>query len=168
MTYVILERKRRHLERYLEIGRILTKHGWAHLLWRLGLADVFRLRRRVAGVPPGPVQMREALEELGPTFIKLGQLLSTRPDIIPHEYALELEKLQDAAPPVAVSEVRRVIQEEFGTPVESIFAYFDETPLAAASLGQTHLAVLSDGTEVVVKVQRPGITQVIENEISRS
>lgn len=162
---MILERKRRHLERYLEIGRILTKHGWAHLLWRLGLADVFRLRRRVAGVPPGPVQVREALEELGPTFIKLGQLLSTRPDIIPREYALELEKLQDAAPPVAVSEVRRVIQEEFGTPVESIFAYFDETPLAAASLGQTHLAALSDGTEVVVKVQRPGIRQVIDTDL---
>lgn len=162
---MIFERKRRHVERYLEIGGILAKHGWDNLLARFGLADLFRTRRRAGGVPPAPVQVREALEELGPTFIKLGQLLSTRPDIVPAEYAAELEKLQDDAPPLAVDVTQHVVREEFGCSAESVFEHFDERPLAAASIGQTHLAMLSDGLEVVVKVQRPGIRQVIDNDL---
>ena len=162
---MILERKRRHLERYLEISRILTKHGWESLLSKIGLARVFSLRARRVGIPPGPVQVREALEEMGPTFIKLGQVLSTRPDLIPPEYAAELEKLQDQAPPFPSSEAIRVIEEEFGRPITDLFKSFNDTPLAAASLGQTHLAILPDGTSVVVKVQRPGIRQVIENDL---
>lgn len=162
---MILERKRRHLERYLEIGRILTKHGWESLLSRIGLAGIFRLRARRMGVPPGPVQVRETLEELGPTFIKLGQILSTRPDLIPADYAAELEKLQDEAPPFPPAEAILVVEEEFGQPIRELFRHFHETPLAAASLGQTHAAVLADGTKVVVKVQRPGIRQVVENDL---
>ena len=162
---MILDRKRRHLERYLEIGRILTKHGWENLLSRLGLAGIFRLRDRRGGVPPGPVQVRETVEELGPTFIKLGQILSTRPDLIPPEYATELEKLQDEAPPFPSVEAIAVIEEEFRQPIADTFRSFKETPLAGASLGQTHTAVLMDGSDVVVKVQRPGIRQVIETDL---
>lgn len=162
---MILERKRRHLERYIEIGRILTKHGWENLLSRIGLAGLFSLRARRMGVPPGPVQVREALGELGPTFIKLGQILSTRPDLIPAEYAAELEKLQDEAPPFPSAEAILIIEEEFGQPIPELFRSFDESPLAAASLGQIHAATLPDGTKVVVKVQRPGVRQVIENDL---
>ena len=131
---MILERKRRHLERYLEIGRILTKHGWENLLSRLGLAGIFRLRDRRGGVPPGPVQVRETVEELGPTFIKLGQILSTRPDLIPPEYATELEKLQDEAPPFPSVEAIAVIEEEFRQPIADIFRSFKETPVSYTHL----------------------------------
>jgi ubiquinone biosynthesis protein len=162
---LVLEKKRRHLERYIEIGRILAKHGWEHILGRLGLAEVFRVRRQAMGVPPGPAQVRESLEELGPTFIKLGQLLSTRPDVIPKNYADELEKLQDSAPPITFATVRQVVEQEFGIPIDRVFATFDPEPLASASLGQTHLATLFDGREVVVKVQRPGIRQQIDTDL---
>jgi len=162
---VILERKRRHLERYLEIGRILAKHGWESLLSRIGLAGIFSLRARRAGVPPGPVQVRETLEELGPTFVKLGQVLSTRPDVIPADYAAELEKLQDEALPFPSAEAVQVIEEDLGQPINQLFRSFNDHPFAAASLGQTHYAILTDGTPVVVKVQRPGIRQVIENDL---
>lgn len=123
------------------------------------------MRQRAMGVPPGPVEVRESLEELGPTFIKLGQLLSTRPDLIPQDYANELETLQDKAPPVPYDSVRRMIEDEFGHPVELVFASFDREPLASASLGQTHLAKLYDGSEVVVKVQRPDITGQINTDL---
>lgn len=162
---MLFEKKRRHLERYIDIGKVLARHGWENLLSRIGLAHLFRVRRRETGVPPGPVQVRETLEELGPTFIKLGQVLSTRPEIVPPEYAEELEKLQDKAPEIPVSEVLRVIEEEFGTSVGNLFTSFDETPLAAASLGQTHTAILHDGRKVVIKVQRPDIRQLIENDL---
>ncbi|HET6453378.1 MAG TPA: AarF/ABC1/UbiB kinase family protein [Armatimonadota bacterium] len=162
---MILERKRRHLERYLEIGRILAKHGWESLLSRIGLAGIFSLRARRAGVPPGPVQVRETLEELGPTFVKLGQVLSTRPDVIPADYAAELEKLQDEALPFPSAEAVQVIEEDLGQPINQLFRSFNDHPFAAASLGQTHYAILTDGTPVVVKVQRPGIRQVIENDL---
>jgi ubiquinone biosynthesis protein len=129
------------------------------------MADLFHVRSRVIGEPPGPSEVRETLEELGPTFIKLGQVLSTRPDIIPPEYASELEKLQDAAREVPTPEILSVIDDEFGKPVGEVFAYFDPVPLAAASLGQTHLATLFDGREIVVKIQRPGTRAVIENDL---
>lgn len=162
---MLLERRRRHLERYIEIGRVLARHGWDHILGRLGLADIFHVKHRALGTPPGPVQVRESIEELGPTFIKLGQLLSTRPDIIPKDYTDELEKLQDEVPPVSFHSIRQVIEEEFGMPVDGVFAAFDPKPLASASLGQTYLATLFDGQHVVVKVQRPGIRQTIETDL---
>jgi len=162
---LILDRRRRHLERYLEIGHILASYGWQSLLSRLGLTNLFGIRKRPSGVPPGPVQVRQSLEELGPTFVKLGQVLSTRPDIIPPNYIAELEKLQDRVPPIPFAEIRRVIEEEFAAPLKDVFAYIDEESLAAASLGQTHLATLLDGRDVVVKVQRPDIRKIIENDL---
>jgi ubiquinone biosynthesis protein len=165
VALVLFQRQKRHLERYIQIGRILAKHGWANLMVRLGLSDILHIRKHGQGLPPAPVQVRQALEELGPTFIKLGQILSTRPDLLPETYISELSKLQDSAPPIPIEEVYAIIEEEFGTPVNKVFPYFEDTPLAAASLGQTHLARLPDGTEVVVKVQRPGIKEIVENDL---
>lgn len=112
-----------------------------------------------------PTHLREVLEELGPTFIKLGQILSTRPDILPQSYISELEKLQDTAPTLPIQKVYAVIEAEFGAPAYQVFPEFEPTPLAAASLAQVHRAKLSDGTSVIVKVQRPGIEEQIETDI---
>jgi ubiquinone biosynthesis protein len=106
-----------------------------------------------------------ALAELGTTFIKLGQILSTRPDLIPREYQVELAKLQDQAPPVPVQEIQAIVQAEFGHPVDEVFSSFDLEPLAAASIGQVHAASLPDGTEVVVKVRRPGVVEQVEEDL---
>ncbi|HEX9068461.1 MAG TPA: AarF/ABC1/UbiB kinase family protein [Ktedonobacterales bacterium] len=109
--------------------------------------------------------MRIAIEELGPTFIKLGQILSTRGDLLPEGYRAELAKLQDAAQPVPAEQVASVLAEELGCPVEEAFLSFEMTPLAAASIGQAHAATLADGTEVVVKVRRPGVVEQIEEDL---
>jgi len=162
---VVFEKKRRHLARYIEIGRILARHQFEHLMTQLGLADVFHLRHRGRGLLPDPTDVRESLEELGPTFIKLGQLLSTRTELLPALYIKELQKLQDTAPAVPTPEVLSVIEEELGSPAQRLFAEFSEEPLAAASLGQTHAGRLKDGTKVVVKVQRPGVDKIIETDV---
>jgi ubiquinone biosynthesis protein len=109
--------------------------------------------------------VRQALEELGATFIKLGQILSTRADLLPPEYQAELAKLQDSAPPVRATDVKAIIASELGRPAEEIFASFDENPMAAASIGQVHAATLADGREVVVKVQRPGVAEQIDHDL---
>lgn len=109
--------------------------------------------------------MRLALEELGPTFIKLGQLLSTRSDLLAPQYQLELAKLQDGAPPVPVTAISQIISEELGAAPEELFAKFDSEPLASASIGQVHAATLADGTSVVVKVRRPGVVARIEEDL---
>jgi len=106
-----------------------------------------------------------ALEELGPTFMKLGQMLSTRADLLPTEYQVELAQLQDAAPTVPVETVREMITAELGQSLEHAFATFDPTPLAAASIGQAHPAILQDGTEVVVKVRRPGAVEQVDEDL---
>jgi len=109
--------------------------------------------------------MRLALEELGPTFIKLGQLLSTRPDIIPKEYIDELKKLQDKVPSVPVAEIRDQISKELGVPVEEVAEAFDPQPIAAASIAQVHRGRLKSGEDVVFKVRRPGIQKIIETDL---
>jgi ubiquinone biosynthesis protein len=106
-----------------------------------------------------------ALEDLGATFVKLGQILSTRPDLMPPDYQAELAKLQDAAPPVPSEAVQELLIEELGGTPEKVFAAFDEKPLAAASIGQAHAATLEDGTEVVVKVRRPGVVEQVEEDL---
>lgn len=158
--------RRKQLSRLREIGAVLVKHGWGHLLTRLGLAEMLYCRgKEVCVIPETPARLLQALEELGPTFIKFGQLLSTRSDLLPPDYIAELSKLQDTATTIPASAVKSVILEEFGRPAEDIFAYFDDQPLAAASLGQVHAAVLQDGTQVIVKVQRPGIRATIDNDV---
>ena len=104
-----------------------------------------------------PERIRLAFEELGATFVKLGQVLSVRPDIVPPEYVAEFEKLQSRVPPFPYEEVRKVIVAEFGQPPESMFKSFDSTPIAAASIAQVHYAVLPSGDRLAVKAQRPGI-----------
>jgi ubiquinone biosynthesis protein len=113
-----------------------------------------------------PHRLRITLEELGPTFIKLGQILSTRPDILPQEYIVELSKLLDAAPPVPLDQIRDTIETEFGRPIDELFSRFDREPIASASIGQVHRALLPDGTAVVVKVQRPGIRRVVYADLN--
>jgi ubiquinone biosynthesis protein len=148
---------------------VLARHGLGFFISITGLERFVRLQRllnRGYDEPLSrPEHVRIALEELGPTFIKLGQILSTRADLLPPAYQVELAKLQDAAPPLMPQAVTAVIEEEFGRPVEAVFKRFDRTPLAAASIGEVHAAELADGTPVVVKVQRPGVIAQIELDL---
>lgn len=168
-----INRNIRSIRRYLNIVRVLSTYGFDQALEMLGLADmVVRSRRLFRRTKPdiakltAAERMRLALEELGPTFVKLGQILSTRPDVIPHAFVREFEKLQDNVPSFPFEEVLAQITEELGGPVEQFFAEIDPTPLAAASIAQVHRARLKTGEEVVIKVRRPGIVAVVESDIS--
>ncbi len=159
----------RHLNRYQRILRVLFKYGFDDLVERLhidqyletGLQMINRKPRDQIEKHTRPERLRMALEELGPTFIKFGQLLSTRPDFVPPDYLTELAKLQDRVPPFSYEEVAQIFQEEMDRTPEEIFEYFDAEPMAAASIGQVHRARTLAGEELVVKVQRPGIENVI-------
>lgn len=160
-----------HLRRYRQIAEILTRHGMGHAVGVMGLDRFVPIHKslqsnnRLAKSTIGPTHLRMALEELGATFIKLGQILSTRSDLLPPEYQTELARLQDAASPVAPDVVRQVVTAELGRPLEVAFASFDLTPLASASIGQAHAAILQDGTEVIVKVRRPGVVEQVEEDL---
>lgn len=170
--FIGLRRRFRMVKRYREITRILTRHGFDYLLHQLGLADLIALPRRAGGRRPRevlkrstPKRLRLVLEELGATFIKLGQLLSTRADLLSPEYIEQLERLQDDVPPIPAAEIRRVVERELGQPLEALYARFDPEPLAAASVAQVHRAAMHDGTDVVVKVQRPGVKEQIHLDL---
>lgn len=157
----------RHLRRFQQIAQILARHGFGELVDLLGATPVFplaRILRRHPSLGP-PQRLRMALEELGPTFVKLGQVLSTRPDLLPPPYIAELSKLQDTVPPAPWDAVRAQMEAELGAPPEEIFASLDPEPLAAASLAQVHAATLPDGSEVVVKVQRPNIEETVKVDL---
>jgi ubiquinone biosynthesis protein len=159
----------RHLNRYQRIIRILFKYGFDDLIEGLridqyletGLKMINRTPREEIEKNSRPERFRMALEELGPTFIKLGQVLSTRPDLISPEYLSELARLQDNVPPFPFSEVEKTFLAETGKKPNELFQEFDERPMAAASIGQVHRGRLQDGTEVVIKVQRPDIENII-------
>lgn len=153
-----------HVDRYRDVAVVLARHGLGFLLGVSGLNRWLPLRGEVDG-PTNPAHLRLALEELGPTFIKLGQMLSTRSDLLPPEYLAELAKLQDDAPPVPAETVQRLVTQELGSPPEEVFAEFDRVPLASASIGQAHEAVLKDGTLVVVKVRRPDVVPLINEDL---
>jgi ubiquinone biosynthesis protein len=168
----ILEIKREigDLNRLRQIVSILITHGFhdhvskANLLKHATLgAHVKRLTTSKKETTPEHV--RETLEALGPTFVKLGQVLSLRPDLVPNAYCEEFKKLQDGVAPLETSVIKKVIEDELKRPVSKLFASFDETPLAAASMGQVHRAKLQNGTSVVIKVQRPGIREIMEHDI---
>ncbi len=167
-----LVRQARYLGRYREIAQVLVGHGFGYLIEQLGLLSLLSLPRRVVlRVPPSPPlssaeRLREALIALGPTFVKLGQTLSTRPDLVPAEFVYELSKLQDTVPPFPAHIAIATIEESLGRPISELFAGFDQTPLAAASLGQVHAATLRSGELVVVKVQRPDIAGRINTDLA--
>lgn len=159
----------RHINRYHRILRILFKYGFEDVIELLhidqylesGLQMINRKPREQIEKLSRPERLRLAFEELGPTFIKLGQLLSTRPDFIPPEFLNELSKLQDNVPPFPFVQVEEIFLEEFGQKPSELFYRIEEDPVAAASIGQVHRATLKEGHDVVVKVQRPDIEQVI-------
>ncbi|CEA08013.1 putative protein kinase UbiB [Arthrobacter saudimassiliensis] len=162
---------RNQLDRYRQIGEILSRNGLGWLVTASGVQDRLPFLARAAPKAEGkrpktsPEYVRAALEELGPTFVKLGQLLSTRPDLLPPAYRDELAKLQDAAPPVPWSQVREVLVHELGHQWEGMFVSFEHAPLASASIGQAHAATLADGTDVVVKVRRPGVVEQVDEDL---
>jgi ubiquinone biosynthesis protein len=153
-----------HVGRYRDIARLLVKYGRSDLVKEAGLDEVADYSDN-GEVPPKAEELTDDLERMGPTYIKLAQLLSTRSDIIPPPYARALSRLQDSVEPFGFDEVERIVTEQLGVRISRAFASFDATPLASASLGQVHRATMRDGREVVVKVQRPGIKERIAEDM---
>jgi predicted unusual protein kinase regulating ubiquinone biosynthesis (AarF/ABC1/UbiB family) len=158
-----LSLKPSRLRRYASIGR---------LLWKYSRSDIFQTSAFASPDDTSPASNHHArpedladdLEAMGPTFVKLGQILSSRPDLIPAPYVKALSRLQDKVKPFSFADVERIVQNELGARISKAFSYFDSEPLAAASLGQVHRATLRDGRDVVVKVQRPGIREKIAED----
>ena len=174
MQFRKIGQKIRDIRRFNQILKILTKHGFGFAIQQLHLADHVigrgiiktRILRRFTEPPESrAVRLRKVLEELGPTFIKLGQILSVRPDLVPLDLCYELSKLQDRVPPFGYEDVRKQIKESFGSYPDEVFSTFDPIPFAAASLGQAHRAQLKTGENAVVKVQRPDLRKIIETDI---
>lgn len=172
----------RDLGRVREISRVLVRHGFGEVVSRLGLSRATKAQGEVDAVPPEEeaagrqekaqvsraVRARLVLEDLGPSFIKLGQIASTRADVLPPDLIAELKKLQDAVPPLPFETIKEQVERSLGAPLGEIFESFDEEPLAAASIAQVHRATLKtdDGLQsVVVKVQRPGIAGTIASDL---
>lgn len=152
----------RGIKRFEQILHVITKYELGHLLEKAKLKKKsLGLRKKMSR----PVELRMILEELGGTFIKLGQLLSLRPDLIPKEYCDELSKLQDHVEPFSYQEVKHVIKAEFDKPINKLFKSFDKKPVASASIGQVHIAKLKSGKKVAVKVMRPGIKALIHTDL---
>jgi ubiquinone biosynthesis protein len=169
----VIGRTYRHLNRYRQILTVFFKYGFGDLVdvlkiehyLEIGLQMISRKQRRQIEKLTRAERVRMVLEELGPTFVKCGQILSTRPDLIPVEFIDELSKLQDHVPFFPYDSVRQIIESELHRPLEDIFRTFDIQPLAAASIGQVHRAELKDGKDVAVKVQRPHIRKTIEVDL---
>jgi ubiquinone biosynthesis protein len=154
-------RKNFHLNRSRQIAGVLMTHGWTYLT---GVSSDKALGNNSTSGSK-PEHLRLALEQLGTTFVKLGQILSTRADLLPPEYLTELTKLQDCASPVPFEAIKQTLDAELGRPIEEMFAEFDPKPVAAASIGQAHQAKLLDGTEVIVKIRRPGVVEQVNEDL---
>jgi len=159
----------KRLGRYREVVFVLAKYGFDDIVERIGpdiiTRKILRRRYRKKAEQPTAQRIRFALTDLGPTFVKFGQLLSTRPDIIPEDYIKELETLQDKVQPFPIEQVKQIFLEELGKDPESVFTRFEEQPIASGSIAQVHRASLPDGHLVAVKIQRPNIRQIIETDL---
>ena len=171
----LLDKQYVYVRRYRQIVDVMIKHGFGYLVDRFGLRPFRSLRERIFRPRPLKEEMlilseaqrlRLTLEELGPTFIKFGQIVSTRHDLVPEAYIKELEKLQDRVPPFEFLEAKKVIEREFGKKLEDIFRTFEQEQIAAASIGQVYRATLFEGEEVAVKVMRPGVEAIIEIDLA--
>ena len=169
-----INRNIRTIRRYRTILGVLIKYGFGHFVEQLNIDYYLELGKRIVTFNKMPKELerlsqpqrlRLAMEELGPTFIKLGQLLSTRPDVLGKEYIQEFSKLQDEVPAVSLEEITAQIQREMGYPTEELFSEFSTEPIAAASIAQVHRGKLKSGEEVVFKVRRPGIVKIVETDI---
>jgi len=168
-----LGRTYRHVMRYRQILGIIFKYGFGNIVDALnidqyieiGLQLISRSRRDRVERLSGSERIRMIFEELGPTFIKLGQILSSRPDLIPVDLLREFARLQDKVPPFPFEDAKKIILSEFGLPMEDVFEYMDEIPIASASIAQVHRAGLPSVGEVAVKIQRPGIRKTIEVDL---
>lgn len=174
LTFSRINRNIRSIRRYRNILGILIKYGFGHVVEQLNINYYLELGRKIVtlGTAPKeierltqPERLRLAMEELGPTFIKLGQILSTRPDVLPREYVEEFGKLQDKIPSIPLADVLAQVEKELGGPAAEFFAEFSSEPLAAASIAQVHRGRLLSGEEVVIKVQRPGIEGTVETDL---
>jgi len=159
------------LSRLREIIRILIRYGLDDLVGYLKLNPLLAakdrlLLRRAHQNDPRPVRLRKALEDLGPTFSKLGQILSTRPDLLPPDMIVELSRLQDRVTPLPFSEIERILEESWGRPASEVLAFLDPEPIGQATIAQVHRGILKDGTQVAVKVRRPGIVPRVEADLT--
>ena len=159
------------LARLREIIRILIRYGLDDLVGYLKISPLIAakdriLLRRAPQNDPRPVRLRKALEELGPTFSKLGQILSTRPDLLPPDMIAELSRLQDRVAPLPFSEIERVLEDAWGTPPSEVLSFLDPEPIGQATIAQVHKATLKDGTQVAVKIRRPGIIPKVEADLA--
>jgi len=160
------------LIRLMRIAQVMVKHGLDDFVMAIHLFRPYRFLLQLRPwrwgsreLPPRGQRIREALEELGPIFVKFGQMLSSRPDLLPEDIAMELGRLQDQVAPFPGEMARAVVEQSYGEPLTEHFARFDTEPVASASVAQVHIAELHDGTEVIVKVLRPGISQVIDRDL---
>lgn len=174
MKVTHIQRTIRSTKRLTAIIKVLTKFGFKEVITDLGL-DSFSSGKKTADIPDSsqvdatisrPVRMRMVLEELGPTYIKLGQILATRPDLIPPDWAQEFKLLQDRCGQIPFSEIEEVLIQEFPGRLHQLFSFIEEIPLAAASMAQVHRATLVNGTDVVIKVLRPGNRKLVEEDMA--
>jgi len=174
LPFLRFNRNIRTIKRYRTILGVLIKYGFGHFVEQLNIGYYLELGKKIITLGKTdktierltqPQRLRMAMEELGPTFIKLGQLLSTRADILPTSYVNEFRKLQDKIPPVPSFEIKQHLRDELQAPVEEIFAEFNTNPIATASIAQVHLGRLHSGEQVAIKIRRPGIVKTIETDI---
>ena len=164
--------KKLNIKRYQEIITVFAKHGFGLIIDQLGIFDYLKMRKHGTEAETSNSKLsigerlRLSMEELGPTFVKLGQILSTQADIVPQDIVKELKKLQSSVQPFSFNEAKAVIESEFEDTLENIFKEFTKEPIASASISQVHYAVLKSGKKVAVKVQRPGIERVISNDLN--
>lgn len=171
MSVIRLSRNYRNIKRYRQILGVLVRYGFGDIISRLNL-DFFIKSLKFKSLKKDQFErvstagrLRMVFEELGPTFVKLGQILSVRPDILPENYIAELQKLQDSVPPFPGTQAQHAIESQFGKDIDQLFSSFDITPIASASIAQVHRATTKQQTEVIVKIRRPNIQQIIDTDL---